>query len=236
MPRLRADISGKRLRELMEAALVVFCRQGFERSQVADVAKVMGVAVGTVYLYVESKEALFDLVVRHTSIDDPSWLDAIEIPVRTPEPGSTVEFLRSVFGRRGQWPRLEAALKLLQSDDPRAELEAVVREQYQLMMRHRMGLLLLMRSTLEFPGLSEVFVLGLRKKLLSHFVRYIDSRVAAGQFRKPKDSFGCAAVLTSVIAWANLQRPFDPGFTGLDEETTQEAAVEFIVSSLLPTD
>src|SRR5829696_4164582 len=142
MPRLRADISGKRLRELMEAALFVFCRQGFERSQVADVAKAMGVAVGTVYLYVESKEALFDLVVRHTSTEDPSWLDNIEIPVRTPAPGSTVEFLRGVFGRRGQWPNLGVALKLAKAEDPRAELEAVVREQYQLMLRHRSGLLL----------------------------------------------------------------------------------------------
>ena len=36
---MKADISGKRLRELVEAALGVFCRQGYERSQVADVAK-----------------------------------------------------------------------------------------------------------------------------------------------------------------------------------------------------
>lgn len=233
MPRLRADISGKRLRELMEAGLLVFCRQGFERSQVADVAKAMGVAVGTVYLYVESKEALFDLVVRHTSTDNPSWLDAIEIPVRTPEPGSTVEFLRGVFGRRGQWPRLEAALKTPKPVDPRTELEGVVKEQYQLMMRHRMGLLLLMRSTLEFPGMTEVFVLGLRKKLLAQFVRYIDLRAAAGQFRKPKDTFACAAVLTQAVAWANLQRPFDPGFTALDEDTAEQATVDFIVNSLL---
>lgn len=81
-----------------------------------------------------------------------------------------------------------------------------------------------------------MFVLGLRKKLLAHFVRYIDSRVATRQFRKPKDTFACAAVLTSAIAWANLQRPFDPGFTALDEETTQEATTEFIVNSLLPND
>ena len=51
----------------------------------------MGVALGTVYLHVESKEALFDLDVRQTSEESPPWLDALEVPVCTPPPGSTVE-------------------------------------------------------------------------------------------------------------------------------------------------
>lgn len=233
MPRLRADISGKRLRELVTAALAVFCRQGFERTQMADVAKVMGVAVGTVYLYVESKEALFDLVVRATSAEDPDWLDDVAVPVPTPEPGSTVEFLHGVFDRKGQWPCLEAALRKERADDPRAELDGIVREQYRLMQRHRMGLVLLTRSALEFPGLEEIFVLGLRKRLLALLERYIDARTAAGQFRAPNNSFATAAVLTQTIAWANHQRPFDPGLQALDEQATEEATVAMLVNGLL---
>lgn len=234
MPRLRADISGKRLRDLMKAALGVFCRQGFERSQVSDVAKSMGVAVGTIYLYVESKEALFDLVVRHTALDNLSWLDSLEIPVKTPPPGATLEFLRDVFGRPGQWPCLEAALLKEEADDAGAELEAILREQYDLMRRHRMGLLLLTRSALEFPGLVEVFVLGLRKELLARLERYISMRVASGQLRPTSNAFAAAAVLTQTIAWANLQRPFDPGFMSLDEETVEEASIEILVNGMLP--
>ena len=234
MPRLRADISGKRLRELVEAALGVFCRQGYERSQVADVAKVMGVAVGTIYLYVEGKEALFDLVVRHTASTDTDWLDDIEIPVPAPAPGSTVEFLRGVFGREGQWPHLQAALKARRSPDIRAELDGVVREQYRLMTRHRRGLVLLMRSALEFPGLAEVFVLGLRQRLLEGLAKYIASRIAVGQVRPLADVAASAAVLTQTIAWANLQRPFDPGLNAFAEQTVEDATVDLIVSGLLP--
>lgn len=234
MPRLRADISGKRLRELVEAALGVFCRQGYERSQVADVAKVMGVAVGTIYLYVEGKEALFDLVVRHTASTDTDWLDDIEIPVPAPAPGSTVEFLRGVFGREGQWPHLQAALRARRAPDIRAELDGVVREQYRLMARHRRGLVLLMRSALEFPGLSEVFVLGLRKRLLEGLAKYLASRIAAGQVRPLPDVAATAAVLTQTIAWANLQRPFDPGLNALAEQAVEDATVDLIVYGLLP--
>lgn len=233
MPRLRANISGKRLRELVEAALGVFCRQGYERSQVADVAKVMGVAAGTIYLYVEGKEALFDLVIRHTAAEDPEWLDDIEVPVPTPDPGSTLEFLRGVFGRKGQWPLLAAALQLPKAKDIRAELDGVVREQYRLMTRHRRGLLLLMRSALEFPGLADVFVLGLRKRLLDGLGKYLTARIAAGQIRPLADIAATAAVLTQTIVWANLQRPVDPGLSALSEDAVETATVDLIVSGLI---
>ncbi len=233
MPRLRAEISGKRLREMVEAALVVFCRQGFERAQVADVAKQMGVAVGTLYLYVEGKEALFDLVVRHTAAEESGWLDDIEIPVQTPLPGSTVEFLREVFGREGQWPHLEAALEREQAGDIRAELDGVVREQYRLMARHRRGLVLLMRSALEFPGLSDVFVMGLRRRLLESLERYLASRISVGQLRSTVHPAATAAVLTQTIAWANLQRPFDPGLSAFTESVIEDAAVDLIVFGLI---
>lgn len=233
MPRLRANISGRRLRELVDAALGVFCRQGYERAQVADVAKVMGVAAGTIYLYVEGKEALFDLVIRHTAAEDPAWLDDIEVPVPTPEPGSTLEFLRGIFGRKGQWPLLSAALQSPDAADIRTELDSVVREQYRLMARHRSGLTLLMRSALEFPGLADVFVLGLRKRLLDGLAKYLVSRIAAGQVRPLTDVAATAAVMTQTIAWANLQRPIDPGLKALSENAVENATVDLIVSGLI---
>ena len=233
MPRLRANISSKRLRELVAAALDVFCRQGYERSQVADVAKVMGVSPGTIYLYVESKEALFDLVIRHNASDDPEWLDELEIPVPTPIPGSTLEFLREVLGRKGQWPLLDLALCAASAPDIRPELDGIVREQYRLMTRHRAGLVLLMRSALEFPGLAEVFVLGLRKRLLDSLGVYLQSRIQSGQVRPLADVPATAAVVTQTIAWANLQRPFDPGLNAFTEQTIENATVDLIVSGLL---
>ncbi|MBK8000639.1 MAG: TetR/AcrR family transcriptional regulator [Verrucomicrobia bacterium] len=233
MPRLKAQISGKRLRELVIAALQIFSRQGYERSQVADVAKVMGVAPGTIYLYVEGKEALFDLIIRHTASDDPDWLDNLEVPIPTPAPGTTLEFLREVLGRKGQWPLLETALRSHSTPDIRSELDGVVREQYRLMTRHRAGLVLLTRSALEFPGLVEVFVLGLRKRLLDSLGQYLQARMESRQIRALADTAATAAVLTQTIVWANLQRPFDPGLSAFTEQTIEDATVDLIVSGLL---
>lgn len=49
---------------LIEAALVVFSRVGFAAAKMDDVAKEAGVSKGTVYLYFDSKEQLFEGMVK----------------------------------------------------------------------------------------------------------------------------------------------------------------------------
>src|SRR5437016_10656592 len=54
--------------EIVAAALEVFGERGFAATKLADVARHAGVTKGTVYLYFESKEALFKAVVRETIV------------------------------------------------------------------------------------------------------------------------------------------------------------------------
>src|SRR5262245_18024524 len=56
--------AGARPDEIIEAALAAFAEQGFARSRLDDVARRAGVTKGTLYLYFDSKEALFREVVK----------------------------------------------------------------------------------------------------------------------------------------------------------------------------
>ncbi len=51
---------------LLRAAIRVFARRGFFNAQVADVARVAGVAAGTVYLYFRSKDHLLTSIFDRT--------------------------------------------------------------------------------------------------------------------------------------------------------------------------
>ena len=64
-------IPPERFDQLVRTAAEVFIRNGYRRTQMADVAEALGIAKGTVYLYVESKEALFDVVARHVDDEKP---------------------------------------------------------------------------------------------------------------------------------------------------------------------
>jgi AcrR family transcriptional regulator len=54
--------------EIVAAALELFGERGFAATKLTDVARRAGVTKGTVYLYFESKEALFKAVVRETIV------------------------------------------------------------------------------------------------------------------------------------------------------------------------
>src|SRR3989449_8497539 len=54
--------------EIVAAALQVFVERGFAATKLDDVARKAGVTKGTVYLYFESKEALFKAIIRETIV------------------------------------------------------------------------------------------------------------------------------------------------------------------------
>src|SRR5215813_8835459 len=82
-----------RLEQLIVSAVKVFTARGYRRTQMADVAREMGVSPGTLYNYVESKEALFHLLIEHAFRRDPST-PPVTLPVPTPLPDATLQRLR----------------------------------------------------------------------------------------------------------------------------------------------
>lgn len=52
--------------EILEAAMGVFAEKGFARTRMDDIARKAGVTKGTIYLYFENKEAVFEQLVRES--------------------------------------------------------------------------------------------------------------------------------------------------------------------------
>ncbi len=79
--------------EIVAAALQLFSDRGFAATRLEDVATVAGVSKGTVYLYFESKEQLFEAVVREAIAPN---IDRAEEMVDAFE-GPTPELFRALF-------------------------------------------------------------------------------------------------------------------------------------------
>jgi AcrR family transcriptional regulator len=221
-----------RFQEMIDAATRVFIAQGYRRTQMLDVANAMGVAKGTLYLYVESKEALFDAVVRYA--DKPRPIPApAELPLRTPKPEATLAEVERRLTEEGALPALAAALARARVVDVRAELESVLGELYAALARHRNGIKLLDRCALDYPELATFWYRAGREGALSLLARYLDDRSRRGRLRRFEDEAVAARIVLETLIFWSVHRHWDPHPQSVDEATAENTAIRFIVSALV---
>jgi AcrR family transcriptional regulator len=220
-----------RFHDLLEAATAVFLEQGYRRTQMADVAARMGVAKGTLYLYVESKDALFDAVLRHADAAAPAELPQ-QLPVAAPAPDATLEMVRKRVTETAVLPALSAALERRRVGNVEAELEAILRELYAVLAGNRTGIKLLDRCSHDHPELAAVWYGTGREGALALLTRYLADRIARGKLRPVVDLDVTARItLETIVFWA-VHRHWDPSPQSVDDAIAEDCAVEFIASSL----
>lgn len=226
-------IPPQRFDALVRAASAVFLREGYRRTQMADVAAELGVAKGTLYLYVESKEALFEQALLHADRAEPIPLPRA-LPLATPPAGSTLRKVRQRMRREAVLPALEAALARRRAKDSRAEVEGIVRELLRLLAAHRIAIKLFDRCAPEYPALASLWFSAGRGGLVALLERYLRARIAARQFAPVADAAVTARfVLELAVFWA-VHRHWDPAPSreALSDRAIEAAVVEFVSRAL----
>ena len=77
--------------DILAAALRVFAESGYARARLEDVARVAGVSKAALYLYFESKQAIFEALVRSAVVPNVERLEALVAGWQ----GTTADLLRS---------------------------------------------------------------------------------------------------------------------------------------------
>ncbi len=225
-----ADARSVRLDEILAAATRVFCAKSYRRAQMADVAAEMGVSPGTLYNYVDGKEALFHLLIergfgREAAAPPPSF------PVPAPSPGATLELLERRLQDEFTLPKLEAALSRRRPADPRAELAGIVRELYGAIAGKRKGIVLLERSALDWPEVAALFYLGVRRGLLGRLERLLVRRMDQGLLRRVPDAAAAARFVNESIAWFAMHRHGDRDSRDLSDAAAEATVVDLLVAA-----
>lgn len=231
MPRKRRPGA---LDDLTRAALVVFARTGFRQAQMADVAREMGIALGTVYSYVESKDALFGLVVDRAFIEGP-WPD-LELPVPTPTPAELLERTRLQLEHFTALPRLEAAQGLRHGEDPRSELRDVLEEIWDLILKTRLAADMIERSARDWPELSELFYSQIRRDLFGRLDAYFASQTRRGRFRSDGDPTMIARTALETITFWARHRYRDPDGLGASDAEARMTVLVFLIDAIAGRD
>ncbi|MCB9593765.1 MAG: TetR/AcrR family transcriptional regulator [Sandaracinaceae bacterium] len=230
MARKRPD---DRFEHLVEAATRAFIANGgFKRTSIDDVARELGVAKGTVYLYVQSKEALFDVCLRRA--DAPASFPEPSLPVPTPEPEATFDYVRSLIGDSSLFGALDEVLSGESGLAPRAELERLVDELYRTLFEHRVKLRLINASASDLPELGELWYGAARGGLNRRLAGWLSRRSTAGDFRPMPDPACAARLLSETVYWFAVNRTFDPGPDRLDDGFAKETVKASLLRTFLP--
>jgi AcrR family transcriptional regulator len=229
MPR---SIPADRFEALLEAATAVFLEQGYRRTQVADVAARMGLSKGSVYTYVESKEALFDCVLRYADRSGRVELPA-ELPVPNPPAGATLQLIQKRVSEESSLPALTTAISRTRVANVRAELAAILGEFYDSLARHRTAIKLVERCARDYPDLAGVWYRTGREEALSGLARYLADRAGRGRLRRFEDSTVAARiVLETLVFWA-VHRHWDPSPQAVEEASSKRTVLAFLTSALV---
>lgn len=205
---------------------------GFRRTQIGDVAREMGVAKGTVYLYVESKEALFDLVLRHA---DLPGLPEPALPVPAPAAGATIAYVRDRMAAEAGFPALARAERRAGPAASMAqELGAIVAEIDGVLVRNRTAIKLIGTSAKDMPELAELWFDRARGRLNSRLARYLARRSAEGLLRATPDPLATARFVTETASWFAVHRHWDPHPDPIADEAARETVRLAVLRTLLP--
>lgn len=224
-----------RFAALVETATKTFVARGYRLTQMADVADALGVAKGTLYCYVESKEALFDAAVRFA--DDLPSSNPAKLPLPTPASGSTVRYIQTRLVDAAQ--DLELVRVLSQPKGARArpdEFERIVRDLYRRMFANRRALVLVDRCAMDFPDLAAVWFEQGRQSQVSLIATYFEKRVADRKLRPiPNVPLAARMVLETIALWA-IHMPWDASPHSFDDDVVETSVVDMLTNAYAKKD
>ena len=229
MPRKRPQ---DRIEQLTDAALSVFGRAGFRLAQMDDIAAEMGVAKGTLYGYVDSKEALFALALE--SVMRPGSRPPTQLPIRAPSETELLIRVRDRIAELGSLPVLQAAINRRTQADVRAELAEVIGELWELLAATHRGADMIERSARDWPELAEVFYVGFRRDLIARLASYVERGSRGGEFRPAEHPQITARFVLESVVWFASHRLGDPDSAEIDGDQARADVTRLLIRALVP--
>jgi AcrR family transcriptional regulator len=233
-------VSGKRsaherFGEVITAAVRVFTADGYRSTRMSDVARVAGLSEAALYRYVESKEGLFVLAIRHALLLEHMPAGR-EFPLRPPSLAQMILQVREFVAAEVPFGSLAAALRGTGTGDPAAELEAVMRELFTLETQTREAADMIERSARELPELADLLNSGLRRPVLAALTEYLEGRAKTGLLRVTPDAAATARLVLETLTWFARHRHSDPHGAAIPDALAEETAVDALIHALVPVE
>jgi AcrR family transcriptional regulator len=227
----------ERFPEVLAAAVRVFARDGYRSAHMSDVAREAGLSEAALYRYVDSKEGLFVLAIRHALLLEPlpgADGQAGDFPLAAPSLAEMISQAREFVAAEVPFGALAQALHTADPEDPAGELEQVMREMFALEEQTARAADMIERSARELPELADLLNSGLRRPVLDALTQYLDARAKTGKLRGTPDTPATARLVLETLTWFARHRHSDPNGAAIPAGLAQETAIDALLHALVP--
>jgi AcrR family transcriptional regulator len=187
-------------------------------------------STGSLFTFVESKEALFHLVFLHWFEMPSERLP--DLPLATPGPGETLAVIEAGLAQV-ELPRIRAALAEKAPVDVAEELREIVGERYALIEHYWPLLAVIERCAVDMPELETAWFGLSRAGSFEELGTYLERRMAEGLLRPMPDIAVAARMVTESLSWFAWHRREGRDATLYDDGAVRRTVIEFICAALV---
>lgn len=186
-----------------------------------DVAREAGISVGSIYAYVDGKDALFEL-----ALVKGLGLPVDDTPFRARGVSKASSSLTTMLAKTFRWPTLEEALR--QGRISPNQLSAIVDEQFTLFSEHRRLIWLLDRCAGDVAELSGFYQASLRGRCMADFASAMRLSMAGSPLSE-EELIARSRALFEMIVWMAVHRHLDRLPPASSDEVARKATIDVVL-------
>ena len=165
-----------RIKQVADAATLLFLRQGYARTQISHIAKAAGVSVGSIYLDFAGKKEILHFILKRTL--DPAFA---EREFERPMTDEVFAGLEGEIAAAFECAAAELAGHLADGAEG-YPFAALISDAFDLLARYGVGCLFIERNQADFQDLAGCYK-AYRQRFFDTVVEYLWLYVARGELR-----------------------------------------------------
>lgn len=217
------------LHAVLNAALDTFAAHGFKQTLMTDVAQHAGVATGSLYNVVASKDALFLAIF----LPDEE-LERAELPLKAPSRQDMARRISEKLQQATDLPLLRAARLQEHAGDIAMEIQELMAERFHMLSTHWKLLAAIERTARDDPRIFQAYFREGRTEGIDALAAYLSSRQQARQIRQLSDSTYVARFIIEAVTWWAWHRHEDPHTDEISDDSALQIVQDMIGAALIP--
>ena len=158
---------------------------------------------------------------------------APDLPVLTLPFEETMRLISTGLKVRGTTPILKSALLIDSPDDVKAELLAIVNEEFEMMASPSRVLPVIEKCAVDFPELDGFYFGRRLRRHIELFVEYVMLRTKGGFFFDFSDATVTAQIVAEVVAWSGWKRLEGHDAKQFDDAACRSVIVKYVCHALI---